>query len=121
MRYMLIYEKLVLCVYEPGQTVVLQAKRSFINERFKQFYEPKTTTIFRQEIENKKIIHEMTTGKKHSEIGSLMDVMRDVNQVRKMSTILNKGLAFQIKSKKVIKNIIKPPRHYDNNDEECHQ
>jgi hypothetical protein len=29
--------------------------------------------------------HEMNTGKKHSEIGSLMDVMRDNQHIRKLN------------------------------------
>lgn len=55
-----------------------------MNENYRPFYELRATKL-RQEIENKKMSHEMNTGKKHSEIGSLMDVMRDNQHIRKLN------------------------------------
>lgn len=57
-----------------------------MNDTFNAFFENRPTKL-KLEIENKKMTHEMNTGKKHSEIGSLMDVMRENSSIRK--TILN--------------------------------
>jgi hypothetical protein len=84
LKYHLIYETLVERVYSPGEIIVLQSKRSSMNDVYKFFFENRPTKL-RQEIENKKMTNEMNTGKKHSEIGSLMDVMRDNIHIRKLA------------------------------------
>lgn len=59
-----------------------------MNDFFNVFFENRPTKL-KLEIENKKLTHEMNTGKKHSEIGSLMDVMRDNSSIRKLIMFLN--------------------------------
>ena len=59
-----------------------------MNDTFNIFFENRPTKL-KLEIENKKMTHEMNTGKKHSEIGSLMDVMRENNEVRKLILNMN--------------------------------
>ena len=46
-----------------------------MNNNYKVYYENRPTK-FQQEIENRKQMREVETGKKQSEIGTLMDVMR---------------------------------------------
>jgi len=74
-RYRLIFECIQERTYQPGQLVVLQSKRSHLNTFYRPFYENRASK-FRQEIEHKIVEFEMMTGKKHTEIGSLMMVMR---------------------------------------------
>jgi hypothetical protein len=82
LKYFLIYEKLTEKVYQPGEIVAIQAKRSVMNHFYRPFFDHRATKI-RQEIDHKKIQFEVNTGKKHSEIGSLMDVMRENNLIKK--------------------------------------
>lgn len=83
LKHHLIYETMVERVYKPGEVVALQSKRAYMNEGYRVFFENRPNKL-RQEIENKKMTHEMNTGKKHTQIGSLMDVMRDNSSIRKL-------------------------------------
>ena len=49
---------------------------------YKPFYEDRVSKL-RLEIENKKMSTEQNTGKKQTELGSLMAVMKDTNHIKK--------------------------------------
>lgn len=59
-----------------------------MNDTYITFFENRPTKL-RLEIESKKMTNEMNTGKKHSEIGSLMDVMRENNLLKKHVLTMN--------------------------------
>ena len=69
-------------VFKPGEIVAYQSKRSGMNKRYKVFFEDRVSKL-RLEIESKKISTETNTGKKQTEIGSLMAVMKDTVYIKK--------------------------------------
>lgn len=63
-----------------------------MNKMYKPFYEDRVSKL-RLEIESKKMSTEQNTGKKQTELGSLMAVMKDTNHIKKqVITNSNKGL-----------------------------
>jgi hypothetical protein len=68
LKYYLIYEKLQERVYQPGEIVVYQSKRSSMNKFYKPLYENRVSKL-KVEIENKKQSTEANTGKRQTEIG----------------------------------------------------
>lgn len=63
-----------------------------MNKMYKPFYEDRVSKL-RLEIESKKMSTEQNTGKKQTELGSLMAVMKDINHIKKqVITNSNKGL-----------------------------
>ena len=69
-------------VFKPGEIVAYQSKRSGMNKRYKVFFEDRVSKL-RLEIESKKMSTETNTGKKQTEIGSLMAVMKDTVHIKK--------------------------------------
>lgn len=53
-----------------------------MNKRYKPFFEDRVSKL-RLEIESKKMSTETNTGKKQTEIGSLMAVMKDTVHIKK--------------------------------------
>ena len=63
-----------------------------MNKMYRAFYEDRISKL-RLEIESKKMSTEQNTGKKQTEIGSLMAVMKDTNHIKKqVITNSNKGV-----------------------------
>ena len=66
----------------PGEIVVHQSKRSYMNKLYRPFFEDRVSRL-RLEIESKKMCTEANTGKKPSEIGSLMAVFKESHHIKK--------------------------------------
>jgi hypothetical protein len=82
LKYLLVYEMLQERVYMPGEIVVHQSKRSYMNKLYRPFFEDRVSRL-RLEIESKKMCTEANTGKKPSEIGSLMAVFKESHHIKK--------------------------------------